>query len=85
MTGHEGLLARIEAELSKWWHMIAKDYEELVFAQYTHEGVSKAARRIKREAHIALPARATQPRPHDDHAPEAIEPGGDHGRSNHGR
>lgn len=46
MTGHESLLGRIEAELSTWWHMLAKDYEELVNAQYTHDGVAKAARSL---------------------------------------
>ena len=45
-TGHESLLARIEAELSKAWHRLARDYEELVNAQYTHDGVMKAARAL---------------------------------------
>jgi predicted acylesterase/phospholipase RssA len=43
---HESLLKRLEADLSRWWHLLVKDYEELVNAQYTHEGVSKAAQEL---------------------------------------
>jgi hypothetical protein len=43
---HAHLLARIEAELSQAWHHLAKYYEELVFAQYTHDGVAKAAQAL---------------------------------------
>jgi patatin-like phospholipase/acyl hydrolase len=43
---HAGLLARLEAELSKGWHLLAKDYEELVHTQFTHDGVAQAAREL---------------------------------------
>jgi predicted acylesterase/phospholipase RssA len=43
---HASLLARIEAELSRAWHHLARYYEELVHAQYTHDGVSKAAQAL---------------------------------------
>jgi hypothetical protein len=43
---HAHLLARIEAELSEAWHHLAKYYEDLVNAQYTHEGVAKAAQAL---------------------------------------
>lgn len=43
---HEGLLARLEAELSKWWHLIARDYEDLIHTQFTHDGVAEAAREL---------------------------------------
>lgn len=47
---HEGLLQRIEATLSEWWHLLAKDYEELIHAQFTHAGVEQAARQLLGEA-----------------------------------
>jgi len=45
-TGHEGLLARIEAELSRAWHRFTRFYDDLVYAQFTHDGVAKAAREL---------------------------------------
>jgi hypothetical protein len=44
--GHEGLLARIEAELSRAWHRFTRFYDDLVYAQFTHEGVAKAAQAL---------------------------------------
>lgn len=44
--GHENLLARIEAELSRAWHHVARYYEDLVNTQYTHEGIAKAAQAL---------------------------------------
>jgi len=40
---HEGLLKRLEAELSKAWHWLARDYEDLLNTQFTHDGVARAA------------------------------------------
>jgi patatin-like phospholipase/acyl hydrolase len=40
---HQSLLKRIEAELSHWWHSIAKYYEDLINTQFTHDGVAQAA------------------------------------------
>jgi hypothetical protein len=42
--GHEGLLARIEAELSRAWHRLTRFYDDLVYTQFTHDGVEKAAK-----------------------------------------
>ena len=43
---HAHLLQRIEAELSEAWHHLARYYEDLVNAQYTHEGVAQAAQAL---------------------------------------
>jgi hypothetical protein len=64
----EGLLERFEAELSKGWHWLARDYESLIHTQFTHDGVGRAARR-DHDA-LAAPARDREhagPRRHAEH------------------
>lgn len=43
---HESFFDRIRADLSHAWHLVTKDFDEIVYTQYTHDGVAKAAQDI---------------------------------------